>query len=165
MNTKFFLRVTKLLCVFMFLTNLYSHAQVYSKRQLISQIKSDKVFWIAGTDTISLEKGKKEGNKIPDSLTIVVNLDSVSLKIFNKPAYLFEFKWYRWGPTEKYLKSVTTDTLKYAELKKNKSKEFTVSSTKTVLTSGWWEVNIVSKADNGYLNIDKKFEFQIYFDK
>lgn len=145
-------KITILLSIFTFLISSTAMAQFDSG---ISRIKPNKIYWESENEQISLKKGFDEGIERPDKLKIVIELNESTLEDLNVENQTFECQWYRWGPTKKYLKLSTTEKIKIIDGKK------LVISANENLTSSWWEVNIISYFDSGYIKFKEKTQFQI----
>jgi len=123
----------------------------------ISDIKIDKIFWqVNDKDTVNIETAEKGINSPREKLSIVVYLENEYFKTSKAEKYSFEIKWYRFGPTKKFL----TDSF-IKEYVPEKGKQIVINSSRANLQPGWWEVEIMSYSDNGLLQFKKLSKFRL----
>ncbi len=125
-----------------------------------STIKINQVQWFTEKDTLNLAQAADKGLNYPvRKLGILFELDAKSLKNLNKENFTFEFKWYRYGPTRRYL---TDSFIKEIKLKNiNNKNVIPLFVSRGNIKRGWWEIEVVSYADNGFLRFKNKKQFQI----
>ncbi len=118
------------------------------------------VFWRANNTTVFLPTALKKGITTPDSLTLVMlfSKEDIQAASKNKPVEL-EFQWYRYASTTRFF-AKTQKVTSYSEVRNGKFYVAYKSSMKN-LRRGWWEVQVISYSDNGFINFRNSKKFQI----
>lgn len=126
----------------------------------ISKITPTHIIWNVNGSKTTLKEGSYGVGKA-DSLTIKVFFkDEIIRNLEGKGSLDFEFRWYYYFSTKKKL--VETQVIKFSQDNYQQNGSYLISSTKKNISKGWWEVQIISKNDNGYLRIGKLKRFQIF---
>ena len=149
---------------FCLLTNDCLHAQ--NDKQ--SKILTKNAYWLANNKQVSLDSAKR-GISTPDSLTLVLILDEKNIAELQKKELSFEFQWYSFGATRRYLNNSLIKKLEFPIApppSKNQKINTIALETKLIcvrknLKPGWWEVQIISYSDNGLLSVKNSTQFQI----
>ena len=144
-----FIYVAFILCMVFFNK---SQGQIQQQRYLYSQPKISQVsvknaVWITGKDTISLEKGEKPGIALPDSLVLLVTLNTNAMLKNKQKELTCDFRWFRFGPMGKVPSKIFKEKVAVSD----KDKNIKMSTTYKALRKGWWEVEIFSYTDKGYI--------------
>ncbi len=124
--------------------------------QKISKVRPDLVIWKADGNTFTLKQARA-GIVTPNKLSIEVYLDTSFRKVLNKQN--FEFRWYYYLSTRRKLMDTQIVPVSKAKIKDG---SLVITSSKTDLTKGWWEVQIVSTSDRGFVQFGKNISFQIF---
>jgi hypothetical protein len=101
--------------------------------------------------------------KLCDKLTIELYFDKSILNSYSKDKMNFEFKWFYYYVTQKEF--MDSYTVTYNESAVPSANAFSISSTRGNIRSGWWEVQVISKADGEVVGFQEVSRFQIYINK
>lgn len=143
----------KLLCVILILSLTHSAFAQFDTNY--SRIKPQEVYWTVKINKITLKQGFDEGIDKPKVLDLVMVLDKNTLTDIKMEDVSFEFQWYRWGPTKKYLKKSSTEKI-YQD-----GDKLCIKSSAENLSNGWWEVNVICYFDSGFMKFKEKIQYQI----
>lgn len=132
--------------------------QTYS--QNISKIKPVHIIWNAGTEKVTLKKASNFGIIQPDSLLLEVYFDKESINSLKSESLTFEFKWYYYLSTKKKL--METQTIVLDETKLQEDGSYMITTKRSNLSKGWWEVQATALLDNGLLELGNITQFQIF---
>jgi len=130
--------------------------------QKISNLKPTFVVWQKGRNNISLNDAKF-GVVIKDSISLSLFFNNHLFEtIENYENTVLEFRWYYYLSTRKSLMYI--DKVNYKEALKQKDAIVYSSSYKS-LRPGWWEVQVISSTDKGFLQFGSTMKYQIFVKK
>lgn len=135
---------------------------VWPIKSVNAQIVPVKVEWIADGATVSLEQGYKKGIPAPEKLTLSLHFDKSLLKKYTNEQLSFEFKWFYYYVTKKEF--MDSYTIKFSSSQIINDNTFNVISSRGNIRHGWWEVQVISKADGEIMKFGELSRFQIYID-
>lgn len=153
MMRNFYLKITVMKKIFLliFLSGFY-----FSIFAQISTLKPTHVAWNANKTLFSVKEAALQGVQIADSISLIIYIDAKLIKPDENLS--FDFNWYRYGGTRKYL----MDSYKLDCTKNNlKDNSYILSATKKNLQKGLWEVEIINKTDNMNVEFGGITKFQI----
>ncbi len=125
-----------------------------------AQITPTYAEWVVDGKSISLEKAYKEGITTPQKLSLKLHFDKSLLKKYSQEQLKFEFKWFYYYVTQKEF--MDSYTVSYNANTSSSDKTFTTLSSRGNIRHGWWEVQVVSKADGQIIKFGDISRFQIY---
>lgn len=142
---------------------LIAFCSLIVKSQNVSKLRPAMVVWQMNNEKIPLLEAKK-GIAVKDSIEIEI--------FFNKVLYdntittkevTFEFRWYYYLSTRRELMKI--EKISSEKLDKNIKNAYILKSKMPTQTPGWWEVQIICLADNGFLEWANNNKFQILINK
>jgi len=149
MNTKYFL----IIClIIIFSTKTFS--------QSISSIKPVYIIWNTDIEKVTLKKASNFGIQQPDSLSIEIYFDKETIDTYKTTELKFEFRWYYYLSTKKKLMDSQIVTLDKTKIQEDGSLK--LFSKRGNFAKGWWEVQVVSLNDNGFLELGEITQFQMF---
>lgn len=141
---------------------LFILAATILNAQKISTLKPTFVVWQKGDENISLNQAKF-GTQVNDSITLSFYFNNYAFKARrNYDKIYLEFRWYYYLSTRKSLMYI--DKVSYDEALKLKD-AIIYSSTQKPLQPGWWEVQVISSSDLGFLKFGTSYKYQIFVKK
>ena len=162
-NLTFIIKVLKIIIMkkYLFLIGLLLLTGI-SFSQKISSLSPTLIVWKSNNEKISLVQARY-GVFAKDSLSIDVYFPQQTFdRMSNAANVKFEFRWYYYLSTRRSLMYV--DKVGYN--KSNSKKDVVVlHSSQQRLQPGWWEVQVVTTYDNGFLEIAETSKFQILVKK
>lgn len=130
--------------------------------QKVSTLKPTFVVWQKSNKNISLNDAKF-GVNLDDSITLSFYFNNYAFKAKqNYDKIYLEFRWYYYLSTRKSLMYI--DKVSYDEALKLKD-AIIYSSTQKPLQPGWWEVQVISSSDLGFLQFGSSYKYQIFVKK
>ncbi|MBN2663000.1 MAG: hypothetical protein JXR68_05070 [Bacteroidales bacterium] len=131
--------------------------------QKISTLTPTLVVWKNNNQKISLNDAKY-GLVFNDSLTLNVTFyKSIFDRIGDADNIVFEFRWYYYLSTRRSLMFV--DKVKYKDALFSGNNTAEITSCQKGLQQGWWEVQVYTTYDNGFLKIGDIAKFQVFIKK
>ncbi len=131
--------------------------------QKISNLSPTLVVWEMANKKYSL-KDAKYGVQQTDSLSLNVYFHkSFFDRVKTADNITFEYRWYYYLSTRRSLMFV--DKVKYNQGQTLDDNVISFSSSQKTLQPGWWEVQIITTYDNGYIQIGDTYKYQIFIKK
>jgi hypothetical protein len=118
------------------------------------------VQWKADQNDVSLKTGFEVGIAAPAILTLELYFENSILKEVPKEKLTFEFRWFHYYSTRKDF--MDSYTVPYDKEKAGEGNKFKISSSRSNITRGWWEVQVISKVDGKTVKYNDLDKFQIY---
>ena len=135
-----------------FLSNL-----VFSQK--ISSLSPTMIVWQQNKNKVSLSQARY-GVAIQDSLSLDVYFSQSTFdRITNSENVQFEFRWYYYLTTRRSL--MYTEKIDFSNIQISNNGVVIIHSSQNKLQSGWWEVQVLTTYDNGYLEIANTSKFQV----
>ncbi len=125
-----------------------------------TEIKPSRIEWKVGDKSVSLKDAYDNGIERPEKLGLSVYFDSELLKTHKKEDFTLEFRWFYYYSTTKEF--MNKQVLKYEDVKSDGKDEFSVSSYRKNIRSGWWEVHVTTKYNGKPVSINGIKRFQVY---
>lgn len=131
--------------------------------QKISTLSPTLIVWKNNNQKVSLNDAKY-GLSFNDSLTLNVTFYKTFFdRINDAENIVFEFRWYYYLSTRRSLMFV--DKIKYKDAIFSGNNSVEINSSQTGLQQGWWEVQVYTSYDNGFLQIGDISKFQVFIKK
>ena len=127
--------------------------------QKISSLSPTMIVWQQNKNKVSLSQARY-GVAIQDSLSLDIYFSQNTFdRISNSDDVQFEFRWYYYLSTRRSL--MYTEKIKYSDVKVLNNGVIIIHSSQNKLQAGWWEVQVLTTYDNGYLEIANTSKFQV----
>ena len=125
-----------------------------------SVLKPIHAYWMADTETVTMNKAYNDGISKPNELTFKMFFDKKGLSKYSAEQLSFEFTWFHYYTTQKeYMDSYT---VKYSNSNFSSDNKYVISSSRENIMKGWWEVRVKAKYDNKEVVFNETTKFQIY---
>ncbi len=132
----------------------------YIIAQPASLLQPIHVEWQADNNNIFLATALKKGIQTPDSLSLILFFSKEDVKKAGKQKSVeLEFQWYRYASTTRFF--VQSKKVTASPAYKNGKYYIAFKSGMTNLRRGWWEVQVISYSDNGFISYQNSEKFQI----
>jgi hypothetical protein len=159
----FYIKVSKIIIMkkYLLLIGLIFLSGI-SFSQKISSLSPTMVVWKLNNEKVTLVQARY-GVFMQDSLSIDIYFPKQTFdRMTNAENVKFEFRWYYYLSTRRSLMYV--DKVDYNK-SNSRNNVVVLHSSQQKLQPGWWEVQVVTTYDNGFLEIAETSKFQILVKK